>query len=211
MAKTQPVPCVVREGGLGEEDSLAENVQRIALHRSTSFRAFQTLRERGLSEEEIAARFFVNPTVVKQRLKLAAVSDKLPRRLCRGRHDAGAADGVHGHQRPCAPGAGLGVARLAPTTRSRITSAASLPKARFAPPTSARGFVGVDTYEAAGGVVLRDLFQHDDGGWAPDPALLDRLVIEKLQAEAETLRATAGSGSRSRPTSPMGTPPACAA
>jgi ParB family chromosome partitioning protein len=50
-------------------------------------------------------------------------------------------------------------------------------------------FVGVDTYEAAGGVVLRDLFQHDDGGWLQDPALLDRLVIEKLQAEADTLRA----------------------
>lgn len=37
--------------------------------------------------------------------------------------------------------------------------------------------------------MLRDLFQHDDGGWLQDPALLDRLVIEKLQAEAETLRA----------------------
>jgi len=73
MAKTQPVPCVVREGGLGEEDSLAENVQRVALHPLDQFRAFQTLREKGLSEEEIAARFFVNPTVVKQRLKLAAV------------------------------------------------------------------------------------------------------------------------------------------
>jgi ParB family chromosome partitioning protein len=68
---------VVREGGIGEEDSLAENVQRVALHPLDQFRAFQTLREKGLSEEEIAARFFVNPTVVKQRLKLAAVSDKL--------------------------------------------------------------------------------------------------------------------------------------
>src|SRR5580658_9931884 len=81
----------------------------------------------------------------------------------------------------------FGSRSLAPTTRSRITSAASLPKAQSAPPTSAR-FVGVDTYEAAGGVVLRDLFQHDDGGWLQDPALLDRLVAEKLQAEAETLR-----------------------
>ena len=50
-------------------------------------------------------------------------------------------------------------------------------------------FVGMDVYEAAGGVVMRDLFQHDDGGWLQDPALLDRLVTEKLQAEAETLRA----------------------
>ena len=57
------------------------------------------------------------------------------------------------------------------------------------PPTSGHEFVGVDVYEAAGGVVMRDLFEHDDGGWLQDPALLDRLVIEKLKAEAETLRA----------------------
>jgi hypothetical protein len=48
-------------------------------------------------------------------------------------------------------------------------------------------FVGVDAYEAAGGVVLRDLFQGDDGGWLEDPALLDRLVAEELQAKAEAL------------------------
>ena len=29
-------------------------------------------------------------------------------------------------------------------------------------------FVGLDAYEAAGGVVLRDLFQSDDGGWLED-------------------------------------------
>ena len=77
MAKTQPVPCVVRTDGIAEEDSLAENVQRVALHPLDQFRAFQTLRDQGLGEEEIAARFFVTPTVVKQRLKLAAVSPKL--------------------------------------------------------------------------------------------------------------------------------------
>ena len=49
-------------------------------------------------------------------------------------------------------------------------------------------FIGIEAYEAAGGVVMRDLFQHDDGGWLQDPALLDRLVTEKLQAEAEGLR-----------------------
>jgi ParB family chromosome partitioning protein len=48
-------------------------------------------------------------------------------------------------------------------------------------------FVGVDAYETAGGVVLRDLFQGDDGGWLEDPALLDRLVAAKLQAEADAL------------------------
>jgi len=77
MGKTQLVPCVVREDGIAEEDSLAENIQRVALHPLDQFRAFQTLREKGLGEEEIAARFFVAPSVVKQRLKLAAVSQKL--------------------------------------------------------------------------------------------------------------------------------------
>src|SRR2546428_11682863 len=55
MAKTQPVPCVVRTGGIAEEDSLAENVHREALHPLDQFRAFQTLRDKGLSEEDIAA------------------------------------------------------------------------------------------------------------------------------------------------------------
>src|SRR5271166_5633534 len=77
MAKTQPVPCVVRDGGIPEEDSLAENVQRLALHPLDQFRAFQTLRDAGLGEEDIAARFFVNANVVRQRLKLVAVSPKL--------------------------------------------------------------------------------------------------------------------------------------
>jgi ParB family chromosome partitioning protein len=42
---------------------------------------------------------------------------------------------------------------------------------------------------AAGGTVSRVLFQNDDGGWLDDPALLDRLVMEKLKAEAETIAA----------------------
>ena len=50
-------------------------------------------------------------------------------------------------------------------------------------------FVGLDAYEAAGGVVLRDLFQQDDGGWLENVALLDRLVAEKLKAEAEKIAA----------------------
>ena len=50
-------------------------------------------------------------------------------------------------------------------------------------------FVGVETYEAAGGVVMRDLFSDDQGGWLQDPALLDRLVAEKLETEGRTLAA----------------------
>ena len=55
MAKDQPVPCVVREAGIAEEDSLAENVMRVALHPLDQFRAFSALIEVGLSEDDIAA------------------------------------------------------------------------------------------------------------------------------------------------------------
>jgi ParB/RepB/Spo0J family partition protein len=77
LARTAPIPCVVRTEGLAEEDSLAENVQRAPLHPLDQFRAFRDLREKGMSEEEIAAVFFVGVQVVKQRLKLASVSPKL--------------------------------------------------------------------------------------------------------------------------------------
>src|SRR5690606_19732160 len=50
-------------------------------------------------------------------------------------------------------------------------------------------FIGVDAYVEAGGTVLNDLFQCDDGGWLEDVALVDRLVAEKLDREAEMIRA----------------------
>src|SRR5690349_83844 len=52
MAKTQQVPCVIRDGGIAEDDSLAENDERVGLHPLDQFRAFQTLRAGGMSEEE---------------------------------------------------------------------------------------------------------------------------------------------------------------
>ena len=50
-------------------------------------------------------------------------------------------------------------------------------------------FVGLDAYEQAGGIVMRDLFQQDDGGWLENVGLLDGLVAEKLKAEAEKIAA----------------------
>jgi ParB family chromosome partitioning protein len=187
MSKTQPVPCIVRTGGLAEEDSLAENVHREALHPLDQFRAFQTLREKGLSEEDIAARFFVSVTVVKQRLKLAAVSEKLL--------DIYAGDGMtleqlmaftvtndHERQAQVWEQISRGHNTEPYYIRRQLTEGAVRATDRRAL------FVGVEAYEAAGGVVTRDLFEHDGGGWLQDPALLDRLVIEMLKAEADKLR-----------------------
>ncbi len=47
--------------------------------------------------------------------------------------------------------------------------------------------VVVEAYKSAGGTMLHGFFQVDDGGWFEDPALLDRLVNEKLQGEAKAI------------------------
>src|SRR5216684_6020799 len=186
MAKTQSVPCVVREGGIAEDDSLAENDERVGLHPLDQFRAFQTLRDLGMTEEDIAARHFLKPAIVKQRLRLASVSPKL--------HEVYAEDGMtlehlmafsvtadHARQEQVWENVSRSGYDEPYQIRRMLTEAtvrASDRRARF---------VGLDTYEQAGGGVLRDLFEHDDSGWLQDVALLDRLVTEKLTAEAEAI------------------------
>lgn len=186
MAKTQPVPCVVRDGGIAEDDSLAENDERVGLHPLDQFRAFKLLHDGGMSEEDIAARHFVSPAIVKQRLRLASVSPKL--------HEVYAEDGMtleqlmafsvaadHARQEQVWENVSRSGYDEPYQIRRGLTEAtvrASDRRARF---------VGLDTYEQAGGGILRDLFEHDDGGWLQDVALLDRLVTEKLTAEAEAI------------------------
>ena len=191
LAKTAPVPCVVRDPAtdiLGEDDSLAENIQRAPLHPLDQFRAFQALREKGRSEEEIAAAFFVGVNVVKQRLRLASVSPALL--------DVYAADGMsleqlmaftvssdHARQEQVWQAIAGSWSKEPYQIRRMLTEKAVRASDRRA------AFVGLDAYEAAGGVVLRDLFQQDDGGWLESVALLDRLVAEKLKTEAEKIAA----------------------
>jgi ParB family chromosome partitioning protein len=188
MAKTQPVPCVVRDGGIAEDDSLAENDERVGLHPLDQFRAFQILRDGGMSEEDIAARHFVTPAIVKQRLRLASVSPKL--------HDVYADDGMtleqlmafsvtgdHARQEQVWDNVSRSQNDEPYQIRRMLTEHTVRASDRRAQ------FVGLDAYEQAGGVVLRDLFQHDDGGWLQDVPLLDRMVSEKLGIEAETIAA----------------------
>jgi ParB family chromosome partitioning protein len=191
LTKTAPIPCVVRDPStaiLAEDDSLAENVQRVALHPLDQFRAFQTLREKGLSDEDIAAAYFVSVNVVKQRLRLAAVSEKLL--------DIYAEDGMTLEQL---------MAFTVTTDHARQEQVwDALQRSYSQEPYQIRRmltektvrasdkrvlFVGIDAYENAGGIVMRDLFQQDDGGWLENIGLLETLVTEKLKAEAETITA----------------------
>ena len=188
LAKAAPIPCILHESGFGEEDSLAENLQRVALHPLDQFRAFVALRDKGLGEEDIAARFFVTPAVVRQRLKLAAASPNL---LTLYGDDGMTLDQLMAftvtddHARQEQVWEALQRAwNREPYHIKRLltenTARASDRRARF---------VGLDAYVAAGGAVMRDLFEPDDGGWLQDVPLLERLVTERLAREAEAIRA----------------------
>jgi ParB family chromosome partitioning protein len=188
LAKTTPVPCIVRNSGIAEEDSLAENTQRAPLHPLDQFRAFLALREKGQSEEEIAAAFFVSVNVVKQRLKLASVSSALL--------DVYAEDGMtldqlmaftvsgdHERQEQVFERLKASYDKQPYAIRRMLTEGAVRAADKRAQ------FISVDAYVAAGGTLLRDLFQGDDGGWLQDVALVDQMVADKLKAESETIAA----------------------
>ena len=188
LAKTAPVPCVVREGGIAEEDSLAENVQRAPLHPLDQFRAFLALREKGQSEEEIAAAFFVSVAVVRQRLRLASVSPRLldvyaEDGLTLDQLMAFTVNGDHARQEQVFERLSQSYTKEPYVIRRMLTEGAVRAADKRAQ------FIGLDAYEEAGGIILHDLFQGDDGGWLQDVALVDRLVAEKLEREAEAIRA----------------------
>ena len=72
VRKSEPVRCVVDTTNDAHEISLDENVTRSAMHPADQFEAFRDLHARkGWSAEEIAARFGVSASVVRQRLRLA--------------------------------------------------------------------------------------------------------------------------------------------
>jgi hypothetical protein len=78
IKKTEPIRCIVDTANDPHEISLDENVTRENMHPADQFEAFKKLAdERGFGAEEIAARFGVTPHVVRQRLRLGAVSPKL--------------------------------------------------------------------------------------------------------------------------------------
>lgn len=188
--KDGPVPCIVKGAHdpiTAEEDSLAENTFREPLHPLDEFRGMQKLAVQGQGEEEIAVRFNTTATVVKQRLRLASVSPKLL--------DIYAEDGMkleqliafsvsedHARQEQVWDLLAQSWNKSAAFIRQKLTEETVHAGDRRAL------FVGVDAYVAAGGAVMRDLFEPDHGGWLTDPALLDRLVDDKLKIESERIQ-----------------------
>jgi ParB family chromosome partitioning protein len=188
MAFDAPVPCqIVPSGADAAEISLTENVVRAPMHPADQFEAFRDLVDDGSTPADIAARFGISETAVKQRLKLARVSPTVFQSYKDGNlsleqvqaftvsDDHEAQDNVLENLSEWNDDAD--------TIRDALTEndiRASDKRARF---------VTIAAYEEAGGAVRRDLFAEDDEGvFLLDAALLDRLALEKLKAEGEKLK-----------------------
>ncbi|WP_324828856.1 ParB/RepB/Spo0J family partition protein [Qipengyuania zhejiangensis] len=188
MAKDQPVPCVVREAGIAEEDSLAENVMREGLHPLDQFRAFSALIEAGLSEDDIAARFFVSVSTVRQRLRLASVAPSLLEiygedGMTLEQLMAFTVNDDHARQEQVWEQVKDTPYISAHQIRRMLTEDAI--------PAGDRRvrFIGLDAYVEAGGYVMRDLFSEQNEGWLQDPVLVEQLVNAKLATAAEEIGA----------------------
>ena len=187
ITKTEPIRCLIETAHNALEISLAENAIRAPMHPADQFEAFFELnRDHGMNAEDIAARFGVTAAVVRQRLKLAAISPVLMQayrdeELNLDQLTAFAFTDDHAKQERVWADLGTHVERdeiLEILNGDHI--AASDGRAQF---------VGMEAYQAAGGGIARDLFHEEHQGFCTDPELLNRLVREKLEATADTVRA----------------------
>ena len=168
--------------------SVAENSGREPMHPADEFEAFKALVDEGKGIEDVAVAFGVSLLTVQRRLKLAAVSPKL---LALYREDdkkinldhlmALAISDDHAAQE-----------RAWFDAHEWDRSPATLKRKLTAGEVEAAGsalvrFVGIEAYEAAGGIVRRDLFDDEQGRFLSDPDLLTRLAGEKLEGIAAAI------------------------
>ena len=189
ISKEWEVPCLLVADGTARTASLTENVQREAMHPADQFEAFAALVAEGRPIEDIAADFSVSPLVVQRRLNLANVS---PRLLADYRAEAVSLDQLmalaitddHTAQEVAfydAPTWQRQPSALRDRLTEREIDAYRHPLVRF---------VGLDTYETAGGGVRRDLFAEGDAGvYLTDAALLERLAQDRLAGIAAEVKA----------------------
>jgi ParB family chromosome partitioning protein len=169
------------------EMSLAENSGREAMHPADLVMAYRNLTEAGLAPDEIAPRFGVSPLTVKRYLKLTHVSPDLFALYAEDKMNfeqisALALTDDHDLQERLWNDTsewqrnGSSFRRL--ITGTEIDTKSS-PLAKF---------VGVKAYEAAGGLIRRDLFKDADEGYMQDAELLESLALEKLNQAVESVK-----------------------
>jgi ParB family transcriptional regulator, chromosome partitioning protein len=181
-----PVRCrlVSQEQALAV--SLAENSGREALHGADLFDAFVAMEEQGRSAQQIADSWGVSLLTVERRLKLGMLSPEL---LGLYRQDGISLDELEALALLDDPSQQMAVWHSLPAQyRDAREIRRVITKDQFSMTHPWVGFVGLDTYMAAGGDVTRDLFSEEgDGGTITDSALLRQLALDALKTQAGAL------------------------
>jgi len=174
------IPCRVVGADVALDASTAENTIREQMHPADEIAAYVGLSETGKTDLEIAVRFGQGERHVAGMRKLGAVSPMLLDAL---RKDELNLDQVKAftttddHALQERVFESLDDWRNDPSDiRAQLNQDELHVKSRLA------RFITVAAYEAAGGVVRRDLF--GDDAWLEDRELVERLTLEKLEKRA---------------------------
>ncbi|WP_287343981.1 ParB/RepB/Spo0J family partition protein [Mesorhizobium sp.] len=188
-----PVPVIIGyedDDQTAREISQAENFIRLPQHEADTYETFRELADRGLEEAQIAARFGIDVKRVRRMLALGRLS---PMILAAWRD--GTFEKFTGYN-----GSVADIVRaftLAPSTEEQERVHQKLAKNGQLHAHIIRGefgagdrqigkmldLVGVKAYTAAGGSIVEDLFGENHA--VSDPALVKKLVAEKLQAKVD--------------------------
>jgi ParB family chromosome partitioning protein len=187
IAEDFPVECKLIAADRAVEVSLTENTGQEPMHPADEFDAFAALVNQGQSMEAVAAKFGVTTVHIQRRLKLANVAPQL---LALYRADGMTLDqimalaSVDDHARQMLTWNGLSSYNRTPQSIKRKLCedevASTDPRAKV---------VGLENYINAGGSIRSDLFSEEGDRYLTDMGLLELMLGEKLEQQAEMVRA----------------------
>ncbi len=186
LPKTFNVPCMVcATEAQALEESVEENYLKLDPHPAQRFKAFKSMSDEGRSNVEIAERFDTSELIVARRLKLAAVSPRIFELFEQNKVDLNQMEALtlsddHAAQERAFfdfPN------RHAHDLRRRLVEGEKQTR-----DYSLFRLVGAEAYTAAGGFIRQDLFSDEGHGYVADHALVEKLALERLEAEAAPIR-----------------------
>jgi len=180
LAADHPVPALIRE--LSDSDalslSLATAITRLDLHPADEALSFTGLADKGMSDEEIAARFGIGLRRVRQRLAIGRLPEEIVAALRAG--DIGLKDA----QAFTLLASGEQALKLfRDDVRQDWEIRNEFSRARVSGNDGIARYVGREAYVAAGGAVDEDLFSNNV--WFADGKLLENLFRQKLKDDEQ--------------------------
>lgn len=182
------VPCQIYTQEQAAELSLAENTVRVAMHPADRFEAFNDLIvNHGMTAEQVAIRFGVTVKQVERDMRMARIAPAL----------------IQAYRDEEMPYESLMAFAVVDDHSKQIAVYESLSDWQLKRPNEIRDrlteemvkadnklavFVGLDTYEKAGGTIRTDLTGES---FLENPELLNALVTEKLKLAEQELLAEA--------------------